>query len=183
MVDFEIQPDGEVQAQLTLASAEPLGAFVLDRDHDGVVSPGDIVAARDDLRAWLLDGVEVDADGTACAPTFHRASLTEADGLLLQASYACPSDAGQIEATLYYLSAQTRGLPHKSVARIVSGSTTTEAVLTGERRAIALRLPGGAHRAAHLPRDILVAAAVLVLLAWASRRWRAARAPWQNRTP
>jgi hypothetical protein len=185
IADFEVLADGEVQARLTLATAEPLGALVFDRDRDGVVTPEDVSAAHDDLRAWLLDGLEVDADGSACAPTFVGASVTEVDGLSLQASYSCPSDAAEIEATLYYLSAQSRGSPHKTIARIVSGSATTEAVLSGERRAIALRLPGRVHGGARKPVyvGVLVAAAVLSLLVWTSRRWRAARAPWQNRAP
>jgi hypothetical protein len=113
--------------------------------------------------------------------------LTEVDGLVLQASYQCPDDAAEIEATLYYLSAPGRGhSARKGIARMVAGSEMTEGMLTGERRAIALRLPARAHAAARQPPRVtvlLAAAAAVALLAWVSHRWRAAHAAWQNRTP
>jgi hypothetical protein len=192
VADFDVHSDGQVEARLTFASAEPLGGIALDRDQDGVVTPQDVSAARDDLRAFLLSEIEVDADGSPCGATFRDASLTELDGLVLQASYACPNDAAEIEVTLYYLSAVARGQlraqsTRKGIARIVAGSAMTEGVLTGERRALALRLPGRTNAAARkLQRIVLLvvgAIAAIALLAWASRRWRAARAAWQNRTP
>lgn len=186
LADFDIHADGEVEARVTFASAELIGDLALDRDRDGVVTPEDVSAARDDLRAFLLDGVAVDADGSACAASFRDASLTEVDGLVLEASYACPSDATEIEVTLYYLSAPGRGKLHKGIARIVAGSATTEGVLTGEHRAIALRVPGSGHGATRKPLRVVAlgaAGVVIALLVWSSRRWRDARAAWQNRTP
>jgi hypothetical protein len=175
---FDVQPDGRVDARLVFASAEPLHGTPL-RDED--------------LRAFVLEGVEVAADGTACAPVpgssirspspeapAPAVSIDSSGDLVLEASYACPgpaSEIGTIEVTLYYLSAL--GPAHREVARITAGSGTSEAVLSGDRRAIALRLHGDTRRTKHLRRGKLLAvitAAFAVLLGglfvW---RWRATR--------
>lgn len=186
--------DGQVEARLTFASADQLGGLTLDRDGDGAVTTEDVAAARDDLRAFFLQGVEVDADGSPCAPSFREASLTEVDGLLIVGSYACPSDSADIEVTLYYLSAAPRGQPgaasytRRGIARIEAEGRTIQGVLSGDRRALALQREGKARTGRGGPRNgvrgvVLVAAAVVVgLLAYGSRRWRAARAAWQNRS-
>jgi hypothetical protein len=144
---FEVNADGHIEAVFVFASAEPLGGAPLDRE---------------DLQAFLLDGVDVTADGKRCDATFRGASISEVDGLVLNASYSCtdcPPDAptecnrgaapwggfGEITVTLYYLSALPPG--HREIARIVAGNATSEAVLSGDRRAIALRLPVDARRA------------------------------------
>jgi hypothetical protein len=160
--DFDVEPDGRVEARLVFATAEPLRGIPLKDD---------------DLRAFVTDGVEVDADGAACAPTFRGAGVTEVDGLALEASYACPPEPAEIAVTLYYLSAL--GPAHREIARITAGSATSEAVLSGDRRAIALRLPADTHRAQRLRRArhvTVVTAAFAVFMAglfvW---RWRATR--------
>jgi hypothetical protein len=166
---FDVQPDGRVDAQLVFASAEPLHGTPL-RDED--------------LRAFVLDGVEVRADGAACAPVpglpVPTTSLDTSGDLVLECSYACPSPAseiGAIDVTLYYLSAL--GPAHREVARITAGSATSEAVLSGDHRAIALRLPGDTRRTKHLRRGKLLvvvtaafAAFLGVFFVW---RWRATR--------
>jgi len=137
---FEVLADGRVEAHLAFASAEPLGRLELDRSHDGRVTTADLAAARDDLRAFVLDGIDVSADGVRCPADFRGASLAEPDGLLLDASYSCPAGAAEVAVTLYYLSELPRG--HREVARIVAGSSTVEAVLGGDRRGLAVRVPG-----------------------------------------
>jgi hypothetical protein len=188
LADFEVRADGEVDARFTFstASAEPLAETGLDRNGDGFVTPEDLSAARDDLRAFLAGGVEVAADGSACDGTFQGAGLSETDGLELRATYACPPDPAEVQVTLYYLSTSTRGPSRKGLARIVAASATTEGVLSGERRAISLRLPrvdkGRDRRWGRLI-FLPLAALAVALFALSSRRWRAARTTWQNRTP
>jgi hypothetical protein len=162
---FDVQPDGRIDARLVFASAEPLRGTPL-RDED--------------LRAFVLDGVEVTADGTACTPTFRDAEGDDRGDLVLEASYACPapaSEIGAIEVTLYYLSAL--GPAHREVARVTAGSATSEAVLSGDHRAIALRLSGGTRRTKGLRRGRLLVAVTAAfaalmggLFVW---RWRATR--------
>jgi hypothetical protein len=160
---FDVRPDGRVDGRLVFASAEPLHGTLL---------------REEDLRAFVLDGVEVTADGTACAPTFQ--GVDDTNELVLQASYACPgpaSEIGEIEVTFYYLNAL--GPAHREVARITAGSATSEAVLSGDHRAIALRLYEDTRRAKHLRRGTLLAVVTAAfaaflggLLVW---RWRATR--------
>ncbi len=130
---------GRVDARFVFASSEPLGNLPIDRDGDGVVTEADLQAAREDLRAFLADGVEVSGDGTRCPATFTGASLGEVDGLVLTSTFACPRHASSLEAILYYLSALPPG--HREVVRMTAGSATAEAALSSERRALSLKLP------------------------------------------
>jgi hypothetical protein len=181
--EFSVGAGGRVDARLVFATSEPLGALRLDRDRDGVVGPEDVEAARADLAAFVADGVDVsaalhDQAGVRCPGTFRDAVLTEVDGLVLTATYACPEEAPTIEVTLFYLSALPRG--HRELARITAGGATTEAVLSGERRALAMDLPddGRAARAEarrRKGRQLIALTAVftalmLALFVW---RWRA----------
>jgi len=164
VAELQVEADGHVDARLTFASLEPLGATTL---------------RQEDLRAFVLDGVDVTADGARCEPVYRGSSVTEGDGLLLEASYACPPGAAAIGVTLYYLSALPRG--HREVARIVGppGSrAVAEAVLTGDHRGLSLTLPeAGPRHPGGLPAKLLALTAgfavlMLALFAW---RWRATR--------
>jgi hypothetical protein len=165
VAELEVEPDGHVEARLTFATTEPLA---------GTRPTGQ------DLRAFVMDGVDVTADGARCEATFRGASVTEVDGLLLEASYACPPGARDIAVTLYYLSALRAG--HREVARIVGppgSNAAVEGVLTGDRRSLTLRLPGAASPQAdtRLGRRLLALTAafsafMVALFVW---RWRATR--------
>jgi hypothetical protein len=201
VADFDVRPDGQVEAQLTFASADLLAGVELDRDRDGVITPDDVSAAGDDLRAFAMQGVGVEADGASCDASFRDASLSEADGLVLRATYACPSEAAEIVVTLFYLSGPLRGRPtagaardrgERGIARIVAGGATAEGVLTGDHRAIALRLPGKTRSSRHTwarlaafggMAGVGAGALIVAFLAWRMSRWREARAAWQNRQP
>jgi hypothetical protein len=162
--EFDVAPDGHVDAHLVFASAEPLNGTPL-RD--------------DDLRAFVLDGVDVAADGSRCDASWRGSYPTEGDGLALDASYACARGASEVAVTLYYLSALPAG--HREVARIVATGASIEGVLTGDRRALSLHLPAArsapADRAARKGRQltILTAAFVAIMLALFVWRWRATR--------
>ena len=164
--ELDVQPDGHVDAHLTFATAEPLAGTAQNQD---------------DLRAFVLRGVDVTADGARCEGTFGGASVTELDGLLLEARYACAAGAREIGVTLYYLSELRPG--HREIARIVGppgSNAVVEGVLTGDRRALTLRLPGGPRPSAareRLGQRLLVltsafTALMLALFVW---RWRATR--------
>jgi hypothetical protein len=167
VAEFEVQPDGRVDARITFANAEQLqGTSLNDAD----------------LRAFMLDGVDVTADGQRCPAIFHGASPAEGDGLVLASSYDCPRDVAAVEVTLYYLSALAPG--HREVARIVARGASTEAVLTGDHRAISLRLPSSPAAQPVPAREVkgrrlialsaVFAAFMLGLFVW---RWRATRSP------
>ena len=84
---FEVATSGRVEGRLTFATAEALSGIHLDGNHDRVVTPDEVAAASKDLERFVLDGVEVAADGTACAASFEGASIDELDGLLLRAGF------------------------------------------------------------------------------------------------
>jgi hypothetical protein len=177
-VDMELREGGRVEGLFSFASTEAFG-FPLDRNRDGVISPEEVAAARDELRAFLVDGVDVSADRTRCPAAFTGASLVELDGVVLEASYDCPRDAREIEVTLFYLSDLGEG--HREVARIVAPGATAEAILTRDRRELTLALPpqlGPAPRVSPSKRWLVAVFAVLVLatiLAWARRLGRTGR--------
>jgi hypothetical protein len=126
MAELAVDAQGRVEARLTFASAEPLRGLPL---------------RQEDLRAFVLDGVDVAADGERCDPSYGGGSLTDGDGLLLEATYACPAGAREIALTLYYLNDLPRG--HRVIARIVgppNGAARAEDVLSADRRGLALEL-------------------------------------------
>jgi hypothetical protein len=163
VAEFDVTPEGPVAAHITFASAEPLHGTPM-RDED--------------LRAFLSAGVDVTADGTRCEGTFQGTSVTEADGLQLDATYACPAGAARVDVTLYYLSDLSPG--HREVARIVASGASVEGLLTGDRRQLTLSIPGAPGRSAARARTgrrllaLTIAFAVFMgaLFVW---RWRATR--------
>jgi len=171
VAELTVAPGGRVDARLTFATAEPLAG----------AAPR---LADSDLRAFVLDGVDVFADGTRCAPGWLGSSVTESDGLQLESSYDCPAGATTIAVTLYYLSALPRG--HREVVRIIGppgSNANVEAVLSGEQRALALKLPPPSPEVAERARkerlgrrltwlSAAFAAAMAALFVW---RWRATR--------
>jgi hypothetical protein len=162
VAELDVTPEGAVAAHITFASAEPLSGTPL-RDED--------------LKSFLVQGVDVTADGTHCEGTFQGSSVTEADGLRLDAMYDCPV-ASHVEVTLYYLSALSPG--HREVARIVASGASVEGLLTGDRRSLGLDVPGRVARTsahARTGRRLVGITAVFAifmagLFVW---RWRATR--------
>jgi hypothetical protein len=164
--EFQVTPSGPVEARLTFANAEPLGPSHALRDAD--------------LRAFVLDGIDVTADAARCEGAYRGASVTEGDGLLLEAVYDCAPGATMLQVTLYYLSALPAG--HREIARILGPPdryASIEGVLTGDRRALTLLLPTDPARVrrertgSRIMWLTAVFAAVMVsLVVW---RWRATR--------
>jgi hypothetical protein len=178
--DFDVTADGHVDARLVFASGEALRGVRLDRNGDGVVTGDEVRASRTELASFVVDGVGVEADGEGCAATFGDAAVDEVDGLVMTASFACPRGAARVEVTLYYLTAL--GLGHREIARITAGAASAEALLSGDRRQVALVVPGG-ERSGRFSRGARAAAAAVAVLsgitialtAWRSRTRRGAR--------
>ncbi len=176
--DLEVEPSGRVDARLVFASVEPLRGVPLDRNGDGVVANDEVRAAEGELGAFLERGVEVTADGIGCPETFEGAAISDLDGLVLTASFACPPGSSRVTATLYYLN--ELGPDHREIARITAGGATTETVLSRERREIALAIPRAAPRAAArgaatLAAWLVVGLFMFVVAAGARRAARRAR--------
>jgi hypothetical protein len=171
--DFDVAGDGRVDARFVFASTEPLRAVRLDRDGDGLVTEDEVSAAAPELRAFVVRGVDVTADGERCPATFQGATVRETDGLVLTASFACAPGGARIAATLYYLS--DLGRDHREIARITAGDATEEAVLTRDRRQIALVVPGAASdalaRKGKRSAAIAISAAAVLALGLGLRSW------------
>lgn len=165
---FEVEPGGRIHGRLVFASAEPLAGIRLDRDHDGAVTAEEVEAARPDLARFVLSGVGLDADGVPCDGAFDGADVDAVDGLTLRATYRCPGDAQDLAVTLYYLSALPPG--HREVATIAAGSATAQAVLTGDHRALSLKLPPHPRRTNWLAVVAGGAMAAVLVLALLRRR-------------
>ena len=136
--EFVVLPDGRVAAQITLSAREALATTTLDADHDGTVTAEELAARASDFRALVTERIEVDADGRSCPAHFDDALLQEGDGLVLTATYACPTFMRRLGVTLFFLS--DLGPSHRHVARLTAGSATTQRALSGSDRFIALEI-------------------------------------------
>lgn len=162
--DFDVGAGGRVDARLVFAAAEPIEAMYADP------------------RAFFLDGVGVMADGERCNPMFAGAHAAEdSDHFEIDGAFGCAPGASRIEATLYLLSSLPRG--HRIAARIAAGSATTQAVLDGEHRAIALRLgsKGPRHAVALVAVTAVFTALMLSLFAWRFAATRSRRKPSRSK--
>lgn len=178
--ELVVGTDGAVDARLVFAAVEISAAASLDANHDGEITPAEIDAARPDLKKLVLDGVEVKADGRACPASFRGAEVTEADGLVLEARYACPPDARAIEATLFLLSELRPG--HRHVALLSAGERSSQKLLSGTNRSLTLELPpaaavrlapsSGWRRTTAVVLAVVWTIGLFVLIAW---RWRRGR--------
>ena len=116
---------GRVDARLTFATAEPLGN----------ANP----QSEADLRAFVLDGLDVTADGARCEGRYEGAAVTELDGLVLEATFACPPTQPRNRG---HPLLPERACPgHRELARMSGppgSNANVEAVLIGDRRVLAL---------------------------------------------
>ncbi|MCB9569085.1 MAG: HupE/UreJ family protein [Myxococcales bacterium] len=108
----------EVQVTLTFARGE-LRRLVpgSDRDRDGELSEGEVLAGVADLEARALAGVELALDGRPCVGALERAALTEEDGLEVTMTFACPAAGEALTITLPLLGELGPG--HRHVARVI----------------------------------------------------------------
>lgn len=101
----------------------------LDADGDGHVSPPEVEAAREDLEANIVAPIEVRVGGEACAPKLTGAGLTEEDGLLIDARFACSAADRPFDVRAGFLDRLAKG--HRHVARAV-GAEIRDQVLGAE---------------------------------------------------
>ncbi len=178
--ELVVGSNGAVDARFVFAAVEIANAASLDANHDGEITPAELDAARPDLKKLVLDGVEVKADGRACPAAFRGVELTEADGLVLDARYACPPDARTIEATLFLLSELRPG--HRHVAVLSAGERSSQKLLSGTNRSVSLDLPArptqiaspwGWRRTTLVVVTVVWFIGMVALFVW---RWRRAKA-------
>ena len=79
-----------LNVEISFAQRDLLGVCpMLDRDHDGAVSPGEIAMNQDCLA--LAERLVVRADGTPCEASPAETALAEGDAVLMHVEYSCSS--------------------------------------------------------------------------------------------
>lgn len=107
-----------VRAELTFARGE-LRALApeLDADGDGALTDAELSAGAAVLQARVVAGVELAAEGEGCAGALVRAGLTEEDGAIVVASYACPRPPRALMLEFALLEGLASG--HRHLAQVV----------------------------------------------------------------
>lgn len=127
-----------VRAHIVLAA--PDVGDLLDADGDGRVTLGEADAGRPRLGALVLHDTEVTVGGARCTGSLDGVSVEGADGIALDATFACPRAQGELAVVLNWLG--TRPPAHRHVMHLVAGERTMSALLTAERQGTAVALAG-----------------------------------------
>lgn len=114
-----------VMAEVTFARGE-LRALVpgLDGDGDGALGDAELAGGAGLLQAAVVDRVAVLGDGAACAGTLTRARLTEEDGAVVAATFACP--AAPQAVTLKFAALESLATGHRHLAQVGRGEAGEE---------------------------------------------------------
>lgn len=127
----EITVDGGeavLAATVVLARGELLTlAPSLDADHDGVLTQAELTRGLAEARPAFA-GLTVTSGDAACAASWGALTLTEQDGVVLDARFACPAAGPLYRVRFGLLHDLARG--HRHIAREVGGGAR-EALLVG----------------------------------------------------
>jgi hypothetical protein len=132
----------EVRAELIFARKELIGLVAgLDADHDGVLTNGEIDAARGAIEGALVGRVKVQGDGAPCPGTLTAAGLAEQDGVGVRAVYRCAARPRQVTVTLAFLDDLAFGHRHLVRASAGPGVPSIDLVLSQRSPTLSLDLP------------------------------------------
>ena len=107
-------------------------APLIDRNRDGHVTASEVSESKALIMDKILRRIRVTQMGVECTPALDDAGLTEQDGMLLSARWACGAADKPFLVELSVLDDLARG--HRHVARAVSGEATSDTVLFGDER-------------------------------------------------
>jgi hydrogenase/urease accessory protein HupE len=113
----------------------------LDKNSDGHITASEVDGAHDLITAKILQRIHVTQLKADCTPKLDDAGLTENDGILIGAHYACPKENEAFQVELLILDDLARG--HRHVARTVSGSNVHDEVLFGDQRTLTIAPAAG----------------------------------------
>lgn len=126
--DYVVAPSGAVDAELTFARGDVLALVPsLDANRDANVDDAELAAARAELARAISSGVVVRGDGNACPAALLEASLTEADGIVVRAAFACAPSPAIVAIDLPLLESLPHG--HRHVARAQRGDAVVDEML------------------------------------------------------
>lgn len=101
----------------------------LDRNRDGHVTAAEVTDAKPLLTEKILQRIRVTQGSAECTPALDDAGLTEQDGILLGAHWACGASDKSFHVELSLLDDLARG--HRHVAKDATEQTT---VLFGDQK-------------------------------------------------
>jgi len=122
-----------VVARLAFARGEVAAlARGVDQNQDGHLTAVEVAASKALLEERILKRIVVRTGDAICTAAIADAGLTEEDGLLVGARWACPRADLPFEIELALLDDLARG--HRHVARAASGESGQDHVLFGDER-------------------------------------------------
>lgn len=127
---------GALRAKLTFARSEVARLLpTLDADHDSHVSALEVHAAEPGLREKILGRIRVRTGDATCTAALQTASLTEQDGLTIDARFVCPRTNEAFDVDFSLLQDLAPG--HRHIARVL-GDGIHDEVLYEDHSALSI---------------------------------------------
>lgn len=116
-----------VQAQFVFSQREVAGGLPgLDQNADDVLDAAEIAAGKGTLEQRLVQRLLVKGDGQLCPGALTQAASGDQDGLILEATYTCPTRPAKLVFEAQLLDAMSYG--HRHVAHIEAGGPPLDVV-------------------------------------------------------
>lgn len=112
-----------VNTDLVFARPEIISTLpMIDSNRDGDLSAMEAQASHALLQNEIVNRIRVSAGGARCQGVITHVSLTEQDGIVIDASYHCGQSANQIDIDLEFLSRFSYGHRHLFAATAGNGA-------------------------------------------------------------
>lgn len=120
---------------VSLARAEAATLVpILDADGDGHITAREVAGARSVLQTRIIERIRVSRGGAPCFSALEDASLTDQDGITLEAHADCPAAGPSFDLDVALLDDLPSG--HRHITRTVSGANTHDEVLDRDHRTL-----------------------------------------------
>jgi hydrogenase/urease accessory protein HupE len=122
-----------VTASSTFSNADlALTIPELDLDHNGALSREELTQGKATFQRAVVDGTESRHEGQLCPGLLDSVTLTEGDGIEVQARYDCKHEAASVSLAFEFLDRFPAGHRHLASTTIQSerGTSTTDALVT-----------------------------------------------------
>lgn len=140
-----------LRAEVVLSRREAVSAVpALDADRDGQVTDDEIRAARPAISRALVDRIRVRSGDSSCPGALDDVSLAEQDGLVLHATYACPTTIARASLDFEVLEDLAHG--HRHIARSKGGIEVVERVISRSQRTFDVEASSGGSPSSEPPK-------------------------------
>ncbi len=131
--------DSRLEAKIVLSRGELASAVSgLDGNHDGTLDEGELAAGKEAITRAVVDRLAISSNDVPCSGALTGASLTEQDGVDLEATYTCVTAPGALAIEASFLDDLPRG--HRHVVHVVSGAAVVDDVLHSRKKRVELRV-------------------------------------------